>query len=83
MRIRFKLFASLTDLLPPERKSNVVELEIDEGTSVQQMIDRYRIPPRSAHLVLLNGVYLAPGQRAATLLSEADELAIWPPIAGG
>lgn len=83
MKIRFKLFANLTELLPPTRKSNVVELDIDNGTSVQQMIDLYRIPPRSAHLVLLNGLYIAPAERATCCLSEGDELAVWPPVAGG
>ncbi|MCB1900122.1 MoaD/ThiS family protein [Cognatazoarcus halotolerans] len=83
MKIRFKLFAGLTELLPPTRKSNVVELEVEDGTSVQQMIDLYRIPPRNAHLVLLNGLYIAPAERPASRLSEGDELAIWPPVAGG
>ena len=83
MKIRFKLFASLTELLPPTRKSNVAELEIEDGTTIQQMIDLYRIPPRSAHLVLLNGLYVAPAERATSLLSDGDELAIWPPVAGG
>ena len=31
MKIRFKLFAGLTELLPPNRKSNVVELDVDDG----------------------------------------------------
>ncbi|MCB1887179.1 MAG: MoaD/ThiS family protein [Rhodocyclaceae bacterium] len=83
MKIRFKLFAGLTELLPPNRKSNVVELDVDDGTTIQQMIDAYRIPPRNAHLVLLNGLYIAPEARASSLLSDGDELAIWPPVAGG
>ena len=83
MKIRFKLFAGLTELLPPNRKSNVVELDVDDGTTIQQMIDVHRIPPRNAHLVLLNGLYIAPEARASSPLSDGDELAIWPPVAGG
>lgn len=83
MQITFKLFASLTDYLPPDRKGNVVPLQVADGTTVQQMIRDYRIPEMSAHLVLVNGVYVPPSARADRALAEGDELAIWPPIAGG
>jgi len=47
------------------------------------LIERYRLPLKLAHLVLLNGHYIEPEQRAITVMSEGDVLAIWPPIAGG
>ncbi|MBL8447691.1 MAG: MoaD/ThiS family protein [Zoogloeaceae bacterium] len=83
MKVAFKLFATLTDLLPPEREGNVVVLDVDEGTCVQDLIDRFRVPPKSAHLVLVNGVFVPPGARSARRLADQDELAVWPPIAGG
>jgi len=83
MKVAFKLFATLTDYLPPERKGNVLSLEVDEGTTVQTLIDRYRVPEKLAHLVLVNGVFIPPGQRQTHVLKEKDELAVWPPVAGG
>ena len=83
MKIAFKLFASLADYLPAERRSNRVELDLAPGTTVGDLIDRYRIPARSAHLVLVNGHYIEPNARRSHVLAEGDELAIWPPIAGG
>lgn len=83
MKVAFKLFATLTDYLPPERKGNVLTLEVDEGTTVQALIDRYRVPEKLAHLVLVNGVFIPPGQRASHILKAQDELAVWPPVAGG
>lgn len=83
MRVAFKLFASLTDYLPPERDGNRIELDVEEGTTVSELIARFRVPERSAHLVLVNGHFVPPTARATRRLGDGDELAVWPPIAGG
>ena len=84
MNITLKLFATLTDYLPAEsRYTNIVELDVATGTTIGQIIEQYRLPPKWVHLVLVNGVYIAPEDRAAKELIEGDVLAIWPPIAGG
>jgi sulfur carrier protein ThiS len=83
MHITFKLFATLTDYLPAERKYNAVGLDVAPGTTVADMIERYQLPSKLVHLVLVNGVYIAPENRASRALHEDDVLAIWPPVAGG
>jgi len=88
MRITLKLFAMLTDHLPAgtngEKPSgNALVLEVPDGMSVQGAIERFSLPYRLVHLVLVNGIYIAPQDRAGHVLKAGDELAIWPPIAGG
>ena len=84
MKITFKLYASLTEYLPAEsRYGNRVTLELDEGTSIAQVIEPFGLPQKMVHLVLVNGVYVAPAERLSRVLNEGDVLAIWPPIAGG
>ena len=83
MKIIFKLFASLSDLLPPEARGNALELEITSKTTIGEILKAQRIPEESAHLVMVNGVFIAPSERASKTLQEEDELAIWPPVAGG
>lgn len=83
MRVVCKLFATLSDYLPPERKGNIVELDVPSGTTVMEIIHRFRVPEKRAHLVLVNGVFVPPSGRMARALENDDELAIWPPVAGG
>jgi sulfur carrier protein ThiS len=84
MRITFKLFATLTDYLPPEaRRSNQIELDVAPEASISQIIEPFGLPPKLVHLVLVNGKYIPPELRASQTLQEGDVLAIWPPIAGG
>ena len=88
MRITFKLFAMLSDHLPQQvdghtRQGNTIQLELPEGTTVQQVIDRFNLPPKLVHLVLVDGAFVPKDQRAVRVLAEGEALAIWPPIAGG
>ena len=84
MRITFKLFASLGDYLPPQvRPGNVMTLDVAPTDSIATIIAPFHLPPAMMHLVLVNGKYIAPEDRATTILHEGDALAIWPPIAGG
>ncbi|GAB3765582.1 hypothetical protein GCM10028796_23140 [Ramlibacter monticola] len=85
MKIKFKLFASLTDYLPPERErgSNSVDIDVPEGASIGEVVAPFQLPMKLVHLVLVNGIYVAPAERSTRRLAEGDVLAIWPPIAGG
>jgi len=74
VRILLKLFATLGERLPAE---------LAPGAAVQEVIDRFQLPAGLVHLVLVNGVYVPPAQRASRRLVEGDALAIWPPVAGG
>ena len=88
MQITFKLHASLTDCLPRNADGhrphyNQLQIEVPEGCDVQSVIDRFNLPAAQVHLVLVNGVYVAPPTLSRRVLSDGDALAIWPPIAGG
>ena len=84
MKITFKLYASLTDYLPPEaRRGNRIELDVAPSATIATIIEPYGLPIKLVHLVLVNGVYIPPEQRATRTFVDGDVLAIWPPIAGG
>ena len=84
MRITFKLYAGLTDYLPIERRrENLMPLDVAEDATIATIIEPFNLPLKMVHLVLINGVFVPPEERATRTLQADDVLAIWPPIAGG
>ena len=84
MNITFKLYASLAQHLPPEAAGgNAVQIDVAPQSTIADIIAPYNLPMKLVHLVLVNGKYIEPAQRASHALQEGDVLAIWPPIAGG
>ena len=84
MKVALKLYASLTDHLPAgARAGHRVDLDLDTGTTVQDVIRRQGIPDALCAIVLIDGRWVGRPDRATRALAEGEVLAIWPPIAGG
>ena len=84
MKITLKLFASLAARLPAEaRARHKIDLDVQAGTTVLDVIRRQGIPEALCAIVLVDGVWVARPDRATRALSEGQVLAIWPPVAGG
>jgi len=83
MKITLKLYAMLSMYLPPGTKDNQIDIEVEDNATPASVLAKYMVPPENCHLVLINGVFVAPGQRELHQLDENDAVAVWPPIAGG
>lgn len=83
MKIRLKLYATLSGYLPDGAVDNAVDIEVPDEESPNAVIDRFQVPHRLRHLVLVNGVFAPHSERDSAILKDGDTLAIWPPIAGG
>jgi sulfur-carrier protein len=84
MRIALKLFASLAVHLPAEaRASHRVDLDVDSGTTVLDVVRGQGIPESLCAIVLVDGHWVARPDRATRAMLEGQVLAVWPPVAGG
>jgi molybdopterin converting factor small subunit len=87
MQVKLRLFASLRDRLPGDRRIHRGrgDLDLADGASLQDLLDRLDIEPRLAQMVLVNGEQMPRGteQRHAIALTEGDTVSIFPPVAGG
>jgi sulfur-carrier protein len=77
--IKLRLYASLAALLPSGSSGHSCEMEIEEGTSIEQLLDRLNIPASMPKIVFVNGLHAKDNHMVQT----GDEIAVFPPIAGG
>lgn len=78
-----KLYASLSEFLPSGAVDNKAQIEVGDSDSIAVIIEKFNLPDRLVHLVLVNGVYIEPEDRPSRILAPGEVLAIWPPVAGG
>ena len=83
MKVRIKLYAMLGVYLPEHAKKNEADIEFPEGISITEILSAVGVPLEQCHLVLVNGVFVAPSERNSRSVVEGDALAVWPPVAGG
>lgn len=79
MQVKVKLFATLREYLPKDSDGRSCLMDIDEKTTIEQIIATFNIPEEIPKIILVNGLNGTMDQT----LKEGDELSIFPPVAGG
>ncbi len=79
MKVEVRLFATLQSYLPAGAHGDAVSLDLPSGATVREVVESLRIPGELACLTVVNGRDADPEQ----VLAPGDELALFPPLAGG
>lgn len=79
MQVKIKLFATLRDYLPENSDGKSCQVDIDEKTTIEQIIAQLHIPGDIPKIILVNGRNGSLNQT----LTAGDEVSIFPPVAGG
>ncbi len=74
MMVKVKLFASLRNFGPEEQA-----MEIPENSTLEDVVGRLKLPAGIPLLKVINGEI----RQLEHPLKEGDEIALFPPIAGG
>ena len=80
MEVHVKLMAALRNKLPAGSTAGAVHLDLQPGTSVAAVLQRLGISSGYIHLVTINGAMEPDRNR---ILQDGDEVAVFPPVAGG
>lgn len=79
MIVKVKLFATLRKYLPNLELGSSKDVQIDHGTTIEQLYKNLGIPIEEVKLAYVNGIYCEPDY----ILNDGDEIGIFPPIGGG
>ncbi len=79
MKVEVRLFATLQSYLPAGAHGDGVSLELPPGTTVRDVVESLKIPSDLACLTVVNG----RDAESEQVLFPGDELAMFPPLAGG
>ena len=79
MELEVKLFANFQEYLPLGSEKYSCRLELEEGTTIGQVVGKLKIPDSVPMITLVNGIHRTFEDR----LDPGDVLSIFPPVAGG
>ena len=77
--IHVKLFATLRRHYPHLGVGEAMAVELPEGTTVENMIERLRLPSGEVKLVFVNNLIREEKHR----LADGDQVGVFPPVGGG
>lgn len=77
--VTVRLFATLRQYHPQGAPAAPITMQVEEGTTVGQIVQRLDIPREAVRVVFVNGVAVDDAAR----VKDGDEVGIFPPLAGG
>lgn len=79
MRIEVNLFASLRRYLPEQAEGNSFSMQLEQGATVGQVLEKLNIPGEMPKIIFINGLIV----KSEAILKDGDRAGIFPPVAGG
>ncbi len=83
MELNVKLVGTFARYLSNDAKGGVMQVSVDDNTSVSELVGQLNLPPGKPCMVSVNDQLVPTSQRDETLLQPSDEIKIIPPLKGG
>ena len=81
--LHVKLGGAMVQYAPSDQPGSRHIIELNHEISVQDLLDKLKVPDEQPLMVILNDAMVARPDYATTMLSNADALALMPPIQAG
>jgi molybdopterin converting factor small subunit len=78
MNAEIRLFATLKKLLPTKYSEGTI-IKINEGTSIDDLVEKYNIPRDIKLIIIVNGIK----KDESYVINDNDRIGIFPPVGGG
>ncbi len=79
MKIEVNLYAALSQYNPDGTKGPVHMVDVEEGTTVKDLLRHLGVPIQSAKLIFVDGTQAD----LDAVLEEGNRLGVFPPVGGG
>jgi sulfur-carrier protein len=79
MRVTVRLFATLVRFKDGSRAGRPFEVELPEGSLVQDLVNSLNIPLEETHVVFINNIIVETRSK----LQDGDVVGLFPPVGGG
>lgn len=79
MKVEVRAFSGLEKFLPDMRFGEPVEVEIEKGYTLKDLLTKLKIPLDEVFAVLVNGRH----RDWDYTLQEGDRVSMFPPVGGG
>lgn len=76
--VEVRLYATLRRFTPAS-PNGVIQVDIADGATVEDIVKKIGIDPAEIHLVMINGA----GCELEKVVNEGDRVGLFPPVGGG
>lgn len=83
MKITVKLLGRLRRNLPAGAGPGGAEVDVAEGATPREVLNRLELPGERSYLILVNDESIPPSEYDSRKLEKGDLLTICPPLQGG
>ncbi|MCP4767808.1 MAG: MoaD/ThiS family protein [Gammaproteobacteria bacterium] len=83
MDISVTLFGGLRHFLPAGSSFNKCSISVDEGSSLEALLQQLPIPRQKPYIVIINDEKVSREDYAEITIQSNDEVVLLPPIKGG
>lgn len=83
MQLTVKLVGTFAKYLPSPNQGNLVDVEVDSGTTAAQLVSILGLPEQQPFIVSVNDDIVPKSDRDSKVLKSTDSIKIIPPLKGG